>query len=103
MIKKQQFVLVKMDRQRVVSIHDYNSILPGVVGTPMYEQLTRAREAELGISYEERLKQSLSSIPQGEFQEAHDTAYAALFLASDEARHITGTKMIVDGGLTMSS
>ena len=56
-----------------------------------------------GISYEERLKQSLSSIPQGEFQEAHDTAYAALFLASDEARHITGTKMIVDGGLTMSS
>ena len=80
-----------------------NSILPGVVRTPMHEQLTRVRAAELGISYEERLKQSLSSIPQGEFQEAHDIAYAALFLASDEARHITGTKMIVDGGLTMGS
>ena len=40
------------------------------------------------------------STPTGKMGDAWDTAYAALFLASDEARYITGTHLVVDGGLT---
>jgi 3-oxoacyl-[acyl-carrier protein] reductase len=38
------------------------------------------------------------AIPMGEFGTVDDVAYAALFLASDEARYITGETIVVDGG-----
>jgi len=38
----------------------------------------------------------------GRMGDAWDVAYAALFLASDEAKHITGTELVVDGGLTVN-
>ena len=38
--------------------------------------------------------------PTGRMGDAWDVAYAALFLASDEARYITGTHLVVDGGLS---
>ena len=38
--------------------------------------------------------------PTGKMGDAWDVAYAALFLASDEAKYITGTELVVDGGLT---
>jgi len=39
--------------------------------------------------------------PMGHMGDAWDVAYAALFLASDEAKYITGTELVVDGGLTV--
>ncbi|HEX7548052.1 MAG TPA: SDR family oxidoreductase, partial [Candidatus Methylomirabilis sp.] len=39
--------------------------------------------------------------PMGKQGDAWDTAHAALFLASDEAKYITGTTLTVDGGLTV--
>jgi NAD(P)-dependent dehydrogenase (short-subunit alcohol dehydrogenase family) len=39
---------------------------------------------------------------QGRMGDAWDVAYAALFLASDEAKYITGTELVVDGGLTVN-
>jgi NAD(P)-dependent dehydrogenase (short-subunit alcohol dehydrogenase family) len=38
-------------------------------------------------------------VPMGRMGEAWDVANAALFLASDEAKYITGTEILVDGGL----
>jgi NAD(P)-dependent dehydrogenase (short-subunit alcohol dehydrogenase family) len=41
--------------------------------------------------------------PMGRMGDAWDVAHAALFLASDEARYITGTSIIVDGGLSAAT
>ena len=38
--------------------------------------------------------------PMGRMGDAWDVAYAALFLASDEAKYVTGTELVVDGGIT---
>ncbi|HET7597725.1 MAG TPA: SDR family oxidoreductase, partial [Burkholderiales bacterium] len=42
----------------------------------------------------------VARIPLGFMGDGRDTAHAVLFLASDEARFITGTEIVVDGGMT---
>jgi 3-oxoacyl-[acyl-carrier protein] reductase len=64
-----------------------NAVLPGNIRT---EGL-----ADLGTDYLRRMEQA---IPVGKLGEPEDVGYAALFLASDEARFITGQSLIVDGG-----
>lgn len=39
-------------------------------------------------------------VPLGKMGEPWDVAYAALYLASDEAKYVTGSLLVVDGGLT---
>ena len=39
--------------------------------------------------------------PMGRMGDAWDVAYAALYLASDEAKYVTGAEIVVDGGLTL--
>jgi NAD(P)-dependent dehydrogenase (short-subunit alcohol dehydrogenase family) len=73
-----------------------NAIMPGLMNTPMaIESISQAR----GISKEELIKQRNSWVPlKGGMGTAWDTAYAALFLASDEAKFITAAILPVDGG-----
>jgi len=74
-----------------------NTVIPGQMHTPMVEaRLAKQR----GSSIDEILKQRVSRIPLGFMGDGRDTANAALFLASDEARFITGTEIVVDGGMT---
>jgi NAD(P)-dependent dehydrogenase (short-subunit alcohol dehydrogenase family) len=47
------------------------------------------------------LKSRLARIPLGFAGDGRDTAAAVLFLASDEARFVTGTEIVVDGGMTV--
>ena len=48
-------------------------------------------------------KKILSRTPMGRMGTAWDVAHAVLFLASDEANYITGTEIIVDGGMILAS
>ena len=67
-----------------------NAVLPGNIRT---EGLTG-----LGEEYLRRMERS---IPLGVLGEPEDVGHAALFLASNEARFITGQTLIVDGGQTL--
>lgn len=73
-----------------------NAIMPGLMNTPMaIEGISKAR----GIPKEDLIRQRDASVPLGgKMGTAWDVAYAALFLASDEAKFITGVILPVDGG-----
>ena len=74
-----------------------NAILPGFINTPM---VAASVMQAYGRNVEEMNKQREAMCPMGKQGEAWDVAYAALFLASDEAKYITGTTLVVDGGLS---
>jgi NAD(P)-dependent dehydrogenase (short-subunit alcohol dehydrogenase family) len=75
-----------------------NTVIPGQLHTPMVE--ARLAKQRAGGDVEALLKQRLARIPLGFMGDGRDTAHAALFLASDEARFITGAEIVVDGGMT---
>jgi NAD(P)-dependent dehydrogenase (short-subunit alcohol dehydrogenase family) len=76
-----------------------NTIVPGQLHTPMVE--TRLAKQRAGGDVQALLASRLKRIPLGFAGDGRDTANAALFLASDEARFITGTEIVVDGGMTV--
>ena len=75
-----------------------NSILPGLMKTPMVMKLLADAYADGDV--EKMIEIRSNQCPTGKMGEAWDVAYAALFLASDEAKYITGTQLVVDGGFT---
>jgi NAD(P)-dependent dehydrogenase (short-subunit alcohol dehydrogenase family) len=75
-----------------------NTVVPGQLHTPMVEARLAGQRA--GGDVETLLAQRQKRIPLGFMGDGRDTAYAALFLASDEARFVTGTEIVVDGGMT---
>ena len=68
-----------------------NSIHPGPVKTPMTER---------GWSNPEWLKATERRTPLGRYAEPDEIAYGVLFLASDESSFMTGSEMVIDGGVT---
>ncbi|MBV6440900.1 MAG: SDR family oxidoreductase [Haliscomenobacteraceae bacterium CHB4] len=70
-----------------------NSIHPGGVLTPMTENILPADALE-------RSAMMKAMCPLGRIGEAIEIAYGALFLASDEASYVTGTELVIDGGMT---
>jgi len=75
-----------------------NTVVPGQLHTPMVE--ARLAKQRAGGDVDALLKSRVARIPLGFMGDGRDTAAAVLFLASDEARFITGTEIVVDGGMT---
>ncbi|MBB3809249.1 3-hydroxybutyrate dehydrogenase [Pseudochelatococcus contaminans] len=78
-----------------------NAIAPGYVWTPLVEKQIPDTAKARGLT-EEQVKKDvlLAAQPTKEFVTVDEVAALALFLASDEARSITGTVIPVDGGWT---
>ena len=76
-----------------------NTVVPGQLHTPMVDARLAGQRA--GGDVEALLAQRRARIPLGIEGDGRDTAHAALFLASDEARFITGAEIVVDGGMTV--
>ncbi len=68
-----------------------NSICPGPIETPLLAEL---------LADPARRQRRLVHIPLGRFGRPEEIAAAALFLASDEASFVTGSALVVDGGIT---
>ncbi|MGZ8481877.1 MAG: SDR family NAD(P)-dependent oxidoreductase [Candidatus Limnocylindria bacterium] len=78
-----------------------NAVLPGLMKTPMVEQSSGLAGEYGGGDVEAMWRAREAQCPMGHMGDAWDVAYAALFLASDEARYITGAELVVDGGITL--
>ena len=77
-----------------------NCVVPGLMHTPLVERL--ANKYADG-DYAGFVKRRHEQVPMGKMGESWDVANAVLFLCSDEAKYITGTEIIVDGGLTAAT
>lgn len=78
-----------------------NAVLPGLMKTPMVEHSAGLARAYGGGDVEAMWAARAAQVPMGHMGEAWDVANAALFLASDEARYVTGIELVVDGGITL--
>jgi len=76
-----------------------NAVLPGLMDTPMVTAgLTSAYATQGDVA---GLKQTRAAqCPMGRMGDAYDVATACLYLASDEAKYVTGAELVVDGGIT---
>jgi NAD(P)-dependent dehydrogenase (short-subunit alcohol dehydrogenase family) len=77
-----------------------NAILPGLMKTPMVEHSAGLAQSYAKGDVEAMWRARDAQVPMGHMGDAWDVANAALFLASDESRYITGIELVVDGGLT---
>jgi NAD(P)-dependent dehydrogenase (short-subunit alcohol dehydrogenase family) len=68
-----------------------NALCPGPIDTPLLAEL---------LSDPARRQRRLVHIPMGRLGQAEELAKAALFLASEDSSYMTGTSLIVDGGIT---
>ncbi|GAP92403.1 putative 3-oxoacyl-[acyl-carrier-protein] reductase [Rosellinia necatrix] len=92
-----------------------NTVVPGLIETP-YARSLAARfptvtakvgegggDGKEGEGYEGFKRMRDNQVPMGRMGDAWDVANAVLFLVSEEARYITGQKIVVDGGITSST
>lgn len=75
-----------------------NTVIPGLMHTALVEH--RLAKTIAANDLQGLIDKRNAQCPTGQMGDAWDIAHAILFLASDEARYITATEILVDGGLT---
>jgi NAD(P)-dependent dehydrogenase (short-subunit alcohol dehydrogenase family) len=75
-----------------------NTVIPGLMHTPLVEHRLAGQVA--GGDVQALIAARNAQVPTGKMGDAFDVAHAVLFLVSDEARHVTGAEIAVDGGLS---
>ncbi len=89
LMSKTDAMLYAPDKIRVNSIH------PGFIWTPMVEKYLA------GTTDPEASRKAIGALhPLGSMGEPDDIAWGAVYLASDEAKFITGAELVIDGGYT---
>lgn len=78
-----------------------NAVLPGLMRTPMVENSGALAQDYGDGDVDAMWRKRDAQVPMGHMGDAWDVANATLFLASDEARYITGIELVVDGGVTL--
>ncbi|MYN13314.1 glucose 1-dehydrogenase [Pusillimonas sp. TS35] len=78
-----------------------NAILPGLMKTPMVENAASLAVEYAGGDVAKMWRERDNQVPMGHMGDAWDVAHAAVFLASDESRYVTGIELVVDGGITL--
>lgn len=69
-----------------------NAVCPAMVNTSIMDS---------GSVSEEQLKEDMKKYPLGRYGEPNDVAYAMIYLLSDASSWVTGTNMVIDGGVTL--
>jgi NAD(P)-dependent dehydrogenase (short-subunit alcohol dehydrogenase family) len=78
-----------------------NAVCPGGIKTPMWSSMPFFQDLVRRLGSEDAAYESLASGPGGRFAEPSDVVAVILFLASDEARFVTGAELRVDGGYVL--
>jgi NAD(P)-dependent dehydrogenase (short-subunit alcohol dehydrogenase family) len=78
-----------------------NTVIPGLIDTPLLEHRVAKQKGRADLAT--LREQARTRVPLGRRGDGFDVAFAALYLASDEARYVTGTEILVDGGLMARS
>jgi len=90
MMSKTDALFYANDNIRVNSVH------PGFIWTPLVENM--ARQSDEGV---EEFRENLDNLhPIGHVGEPDDIAWGIVYLASDEAKFVTGSELVIDGGYT---
>ena len=78
-----------------------NAICPGTIQSPSLDQRITALATATGRTEAEVRRDFVDRQPMGRLGDAGEVAAAAVYLASDESRFVTGTTMLLDGGFTL--
>ena len=76
-----------------------NSVHPGIIDTPIWGKLTPGPGAERRNAPIDPHERASLAVPLGTAGQAQDIADGVLFLASDAARYVTGSELVIDGGI----
>jgi len=75
-----------------------NVVCPGIVHTERMDKLCREKARVRGWTYDQVYQEYVQEMALKRVTEPQDVANAVLFLASEDARNITGQELAVDGG-----